>query len=595
MIRLLTDGGRAALVAGAIAVALPGTTFAQRPAPAIESTPAVTRSAVANPKPTDNEDGRSVQIRRSVEPATPAAAVVDIQSRFNQLRRQLLDDRAAYIDRWLVVITIVLGFLAIVSVVFGYIGFGRFREIETQAKNSVQAANTHTEDARRYVEEIKEHRDTSLTILEGMNAQTVAEHPEEASQAVGGVKNSPGASLIDKAIAHAVFLQQQGKTEEATEKWRAIAKIVEGSDNDLAARAWFSVGYLVQDGRPVDSIFANDQAIRLRPDLAQAYSNRGVAKYGLERYESAIADYDEAIRLRPDLPEPYNNRGNAKYMLGRYEAAVIDYDQAIRMRPNNAEAYNNRGDTKAAMGQHEAAIADYDKAIRLKPDFAEVYDHRGASKHAMGQHEAAIGDYDEAIRLKPDFAEVYDHRGASKHAMGQHEAATGDYDEAIHLEPNSAESYDGRGNAKAAMGQHEEAIADYDKAIDLRPDGITAYNNRGNVRQAMGRYDDAMADYDEAIRLKPDYAEAYYNRGNAKRALGRYGDAVADYDKAIGLQPSYAEAYGNRGIAKAALGLTDEARKDLETVLELAEGAKNSEMVAEAEQRLRELGYTERS
>ena len=561
MIRLLTDGGRAALVAGAIAVALPGTTFAQRPAPAIESTPAVTRSAVANPKPTDNEDGRSVQIRRSVEPATPAAAVVDIQSRFNQLRRQLLDDRAAYIDRWLVVITIVLGFLAIVSVVFGYIGFGRFREIETQAKNSVQAANTHTEDARRYVEEIKEHRDTSLTILEGMNAQTVAEHPEEASQAVGGVKNSPGASLIDKAIAHAVFLQQQGKTEEATEKWRAIAKIVEGSDNDLAARAWFSVGYLVQDGRPVDSIFANDQAIRLRPDLAQAYSNRGVAKYGLERYESAIADYDEAIRLRPDLPEPYNNRGNAKYRLGRYESAVVDYDQAIRLRPNNAESYNNRGNAKAAAGRHEEAIADYDAAIRLRPDFAEVYDYRGASKHAMGQHEAAIADYDEAI----------------------------------HLESNSAGSYDGRGTAKAALGRYEEAITDYDKAIDLRPDGITAYNNRGNVRQAMGRYDDAMADYDEAIRLKPDYAEAYYNRGNAKRALGRYGDAVADYDKAIGLQPSYAEAYGNRGIAKAALGLTDEARKDLETVLELAEGAKNSEMVAEAEQRLGELGYTERS
>ena len=32
----------------------------------------------------------------------------------------------------------------------------------------------------------------------------------------------------------------------------------------------------------------------------------------LERYEDAIADYDQAIRMNPDFAAAYHNRGNAK-------------------------------------------------------------------------------------------------------------------------------------------------------------------------------------------------------------------------------------------------------------------------------------------
>ena len=41
-----------------------------------------------------------------------------------------------------------------------------------------------------------------------------------------------------------------------------------------------------------------DEAIRLNPDSADAYFNRGKAK---RQDPSAIADYDAAIRLNPDF------------------------------------------------------------------------------------------------------------------------------------------------------------------------------------------------------------------------------------------------------------------------------------------------------
>ena len=89
------------------------------------------------------------------------------------------------------------------------------------------------------------------------------------------------------------------------------------------------------------------------------------------RHENAIADYDKAIQLKPDLADAYSNRGNAKGRLERYEDAITDFDKAIQLEPDMAEAYSNRGNAKGGLGRYEDAIIDYDKAIQLKPDLAE--------------------------------------------------------------------------------------------------------------------------------------------------------------------------------------------------------------------------------
>ena len=428
MIRLLTARVRTGVVVSAMVATVPMITFAQTTEPAIESAPAAAKEVEANANPTGDENDTSVQ-----RPAVPALVEVELQRRFNELRSEILDDRASYIDRWLSVITIVLTFFGIVAVIAGYIGFRRFQAIEADAKNSVKTVTDLAEAAKRHVEEIERNRDQSDEIVRDMNAEAAADDPEEAQQAVENLQNNPAASPIGKAIAHAISLQQQGKRDEAIAKWRAVALIAEESDNDLAARAWYSVGYLIRDGSPEDCIVANDRAIRLKPDLAVAYNDRGNAKAVLGRRDEAIADYDEAIRLKPDYAMPYNNRGIEKVALGRRDEAIADYDEAIRLKPDFAIAYNNRGVEKAVLGRRDEAIADYDEAIRLEPDDAEAYHNRGTEKAVLGRRDEAIADYDEAIRRKPDHAGAYNNRGIAKAALGLKDEARRDFETALDL------------------------------------------------------------------------------------------------------------------------------------------------------------------
>ena len=192
-----------------------------------------------------------------------------------------------------------------------------------------------TRDQGHLEEEIKKIGDKTDEILRRMNAETVADDPEEAKQAAANVGENPRASLIDKAIAQAIFFQQRGKRNEAIEKWRTVAHIAEGIDNDIAARAWFSVGYLLENLE--DSISAYDRAISLKPDLVPKLTPTGVLRrLHWDRVMRLSLTIHEAIRLKPDCRSISTE---CEGCIGTSDAAIADYDGAIHLKPDFAEAY----------------------------------------------------------------------------------------------------------------------------------------------------------------------------------------------------------------------------------------------------------------
>jgi tetratricopeptide (TPR) repeat protein len=58
-------------------------------------------------------------------------------------------------------------------------------------------------------------------------------------------------------------------------------------------------------------------------------------------YDRAIADSTQALRLDPNFANAYSNRGNAYLRKRDYDRAIADYEAALRINPNDAGVKGN--------------------------------------------------------------------------------------------------------------------------------------------------------------------------------------------------------------------------------------------------------------
>ena len=169
---------------------------------------------------------------------------------------------------------------------------------------------------------------------------------------------------------------------------------LEGGQNlNLVIPSNYLKELLVQSGR-AKPLWQGKESISVETHL-----RRGYAKYRLDQYQTAIADYDAAISLKPDFASTYYFRGTANRALGDYKAAIEDYSTAIDLKKDFAFAYYFRGTIRGDLGEHFIAIQDYNKAIDAKPDYAFAYLRRGVANYLLDRNWAAKKDWETTLEL----------------------------------------------------------------------------------------------------------------------------------------------------------------------------------------------------
>ncbi len=164
---------------------------------------------------------------------------------------------------------------------------------------------------------------------------------------------------LDAVLHPASLSAQRAATEQKAAAETAPAVLTE----ELTAQQWFERGFAAAD--PDEKLRFYSEAIRLKPDYADAFISRGIARSAKGDVEGALQDFNEAIRLKPDYALAFNNRGVARRDKGDVEGALQDYNEAIRLKPDYATAFINRGIARRAKGDVEGALQDFDEAVRL--------------------------------------------------------------------------------------------------------------------------------------------------------------------------------------------------------------------------------------
>lgn len=108
-------------------------------------------------------------------------------------------------------------------------------------------------------------------------------------------------------------------------------------------------------------------------DRAKTLVNRGIIRMQARDIDAAIADYDAAIRVAPETAEAYVNKGLALMRLGdRHSEVVTLLTEGLIRNPTRPEvAYFSRGMAHELLGLTREAYDDYTRAVELAPDWRE--------------------------------------------------------------------------------------------------------------------------------------------------------------------------------------------------------------------------------
>ncbi|AXE61829.1 tetratricopeptide repeat protein [Candidatus Thioglobus sp. NP1] len=234
----------------------------------------------------------------------------------------------------------------------------------------------------------------------------------------------------------------------------------------------------------------------------------GACNAGLMEFDAAITSYREALRIKPDYADAYYNMGIAFKDKGDLESAIESYKEALKIKPNYAAAHYNIGNVLKNRGDLESAIDSYKEALKINPDYAEAYFNIGNILKNQDDLELAIESYKKALKIKPNYADAYYNLGIALKDVGDLEAAIESYKSSLNIEPKSYDAYFNMGIALNDVGDLEEAIVSYKEALKIKPDYAEAYYQIGVSLKGKGDLEDAIASYKKALKIKPKNAPA---------------------------------------------------------------------------------------
>jgi DNA-binding winged helix-turn-helix (wHTH) protein/TolB-like protein/Tfp pilus assembly protein PilF len=251
-------------------------------------------------------------------------------------------------------------------------------------------------------------------------------------------------------------------------------------------------------------------AIEKDPDYPLPYAGMvglylGYANQGVNRQESlakARASADKALRLAPDLSEAYDSLGDVKMAVDwDFGGAIQAYQKAIELNPQNADTRASYALMCARLGRFDEAISDIQRASQLDPVSVYMHGYEVDFLVDAGRYDEAIEAGKKAVAFDPEYTLSYYHLARAYTAKGMYDEAMAVLQNPVALKTNR------RLNIYAAYilaraGRRAEATSllnQYEQDENFRkvPYG---YFLRAVVNLALGERDRALALLEEGVK-----------------------------------------------------------------------------------------------
>jgi tetratricopeptide (TPR) repeat protein len=192
--------------------------------------------------------------------------------------------------------------------------------------------------------------------------------------------------------------------------------------------------------------------------------------YHAHRYDEAIALFSQAIRAKPNNADAYTGRSWAYLARREWQKALADSTEALRLAPDSCMAATARANALEGLDRVPEAIDALNKAIAADSRCASAYYHRAriGYSHAV-KAVKPLDDLKEAVRLDPHFAPAYSLQGLIRFEEKAYDEAIALCNKALEEDPQEASAYFFRGYVLLAKGRIAEGKADIERSLSLDP------------------------------------------------------------------------------------------------------------------------------
>jgi len=262
------------------------------------------------------------------------------------------------------------------------------------------------------------------------------------------------------------------------------------------ARAWLSLGHLLETRDPAQALQAYNKAAELTPTDPEPHLSAGLFDERQKDFPAAETEYKKVLALDPHSTEAAIGLTNIYMKSNR----MADAEPVLRRlsidRPDDAGLLIQLGRVLAAEGKKDDAIVELQAALKLSPN-------------------------DSAAQR--DLADLYAE-------AGKHDLAEAAYRPLVAAQPNDPELHRALGKALLLQKKFPEAQQELLAAVRLNRDSPDAYIDLAFAASENKNYDLTVRALNGREMLKTEMpALGFFLRASAYDHLGDYKQASADY------------------------------------------------------------------
>ena len=333
-----------------------------------------------------------------------------------------------------------------------------------------------------------------------------------------------------------------------------------------------------------------DAAIRVQPDLADAYLVRTQVYAAQGGVDQAIENLEKYIELTEDTTL-YETVAQLQEANGNLDAAQEAYDKYVAGAGSEVqEAGFQSGLYRMEAGKFEEAIKAFEAYADDETYAAGAQYNIGICKMNMGDNAGAIEAFTACLGKGGNFDGLYYNRGVCNLLSANWDAAANDFSTSFHTESYKDDAHYNLAICRMQQENYESAIELFTELIG---DGKTVTAATASSETAAGAAEATEATVEQpataetateetaAVETAATEAEdqgtrvvndgAYYYRAVCFAAIGNLDDAIADYTTCIDHGYELAQSYYQRAQVYAAKGDTENQNSDLANSLKYAE------------------------